>query len=51
MAAGNANVFTTPTAGDAALAEVVRRLAETYRPDHIYLFGEDRSVRRDNFKS
>lgn len=24
---------------DAALAEVVRRLVEAYRPDHVYLFG------------
>jgi len=28
-----------PTLGDPALAEVVRRLAEAYRPERIYLFG------------
>lgn len=31
--------FKTPTAGDSALAEVVRRLVEVYQPDRIYLFG------------
>jgi predicted nucleotidyltransferase len=32
-------VFRTPTAADAALAEVVRRLVEAYQPERIYLFG------------
>ena len=39
MATQNATVFETPTASDPALAEVVRRLVETYRPERIYLFG------------
>ena len=39
MATGSATIFETPTATDAALAEVVRRLVEAYRPDRIYLFG------------
>ncbi len=39
MATEHATVFKTPTAGDAALAEVVRRLVEAYRPERIYLFG------------
>ncbi|MBI4875061.1 MAG: nucleotidyltransferase domain-containing protein [Acidobacteria bacterium] len=30
---------TVPSADDAVLAEVVRRLAEVYRPDRIFLFG------------
>ena len=34
-----ANSFQTPTAGDPALAEVVRRLVEAYRPLRVYLFG------------
>jgi predicted nucleotidyltransferase len=32
-------VFRTPTAGDAVLAEVVRRLVGAYRPERVYLFG------------
>jgi predicted nucleotidyltransferase len=32
-------VFRTPTAGDPALAEVVRRLVVAYEPERIYLFG------------
>lgn len=32
-------IFRTPTASDAALAEVVRRLVVAYRPERIYLFG------------
>jgi predicted nucleotidyltransferase len=32
-------VFKTPTAGDPALAEVVRRLVHAYQPERIYLFG------------
>jgi hypothetical protein len=39
MAFDHATVFKTPTAGDAALSEVVRRLVEAYRPERIYLFG------------
>ncbi len=31
--------FRTPAAGDAALAEVVRRLVEAYQPQRLYLFG------------
>jgi predicted nucleotidyltransferase len=29
----------TPAADDPALAEIVRRLVEAYRPERIYLFG------------
>ena len=32
-------MFRSPTASDPALAEVVRRLIEAYRPERIYLFG------------
>ena len=39
MASENAAVFRTPTASDPALAEVVRRLVEAYRPERVYLFG------------
>ena len=39
MASECATVFQTPTASDPVLAEVVRRLAEAYRPECIYLFG------------
>ena len=39
MALDRAPVFKTPTAGDAALSEVVRRLVATYHPERIYLFG------------
>lgn len=39
MATEHASVFRTPTANDAALAEVVRRLVKTYRPERICLFG------------
>ncbi len=39
MAGDRASVFRTPTADDPALAEVVRRLVEAYRPESIYLFG------------
>jgi predicted nucleotidyltransferase len=39
MAGGSSTVFKTPTAGDPALAEVVRRLIHAYRPERIYLFG------------
>jgi predicted nucleotidyltransferase len=31
--------FAPPSADDPLLAEVVRRLQELYRPEHIYLFG------------
>ena len=31
--------FSTPTASDPVLAEVVQRLVEAYRPERIYLFG------------
>ena len=34
-----AAIFKTPSAGDPALAEVVFRLVEAYRPERIYLFG------------
>ncbi len=39
MASENATIFRTPTASDPALAEVVRRLVEAYRPERVYLFG------------
>ena len=39
MATKHPAIFETPTPSDAALAEVVRRLVETYRPERIYLFG------------
>ena len=39
MAVDHARTFKTPTADDSALAEVVRRLVEAYRPERIYLFG------------
>jgi len=39
MAAESTTIFKTPTAGDPALAEVVRRLIQAYRPERIYLFG------------
>ena len=39
MTADRATVFRTPTATDAELAEVVRRLVEAYQPERIYLFG------------
>ena len=39
MAFERTTVFKTPSASDAALSEVVRRLVEAYRPDRIYLFG------------
>ena len=39
MALDHATAFKTPTASDAALSEVVRRLVEAYRPERIYLFG------------
>ena len=39
MAANDASIRGTPTADDAALKEVVRRLVEAYQPERIYLFG------------
>jgi len=39
MENNRATIFRPPSAGDRALAEVVRRLAEAYRPERIYLFG------------
>ena len=39
MANQSTTIFKTPTASDPALAEVVRRLVEAYRPECIYLFG------------
>lgn len=39
MAKANSTIFGTPAAGDAVLAEAVRRLVEAYRPELIYLFG------------
>ena len=34
-----AAVRKTPSADDAVMAEVVRRLVEAYRPERVYLFG------------
>jgi hypothetical protein len=31
--------FRSPAIDDPALAEIVRRLSEAYRPETIYLFG------------
>jgi predicted nucleotidyltransferase len=39
MAKEGSTVFRIPTASDPVLAEVVSRLVEAYRPEHIYLFG------------
>jgi predicted nucleotidyltransferase len=39
MAADHTAFFRTPTASDAALSEVVRRLVDTYHPERVYLFG------------
>ena len=39
MSNESTTVFRTPAANDPVLAEVVRRLVEAYRPEHIYLFG------------
>jgi predicted nucleotidyltransferase len=39
MAVERTTMFNPPAAGDPILAEAVRRLAEAYRPDRIYLFG------------
>ncbi len=39
MAVGRATIFRVPAAYGPALAEVVRRLAEAYLPERIYLFG------------
>jgi predicted nucleotidyltransferase len=39
MSTEHATIFKTPTASDAVLSEVVRRLVEAYRPERIYLFG------------
>jgi predicted nucleotidyltransferase len=39
MALDHTTVFKTPTVGDTALSEVVRRLVEAYHPERIYLFG------------
>jgi predicted nucleotidyltransferase len=39
MAAESSIHFKTPTIGDAALKEVVRRLMEAYSPERVYLFG------------
>lgn len=39
MPVKNATVFKTPTAGDPALAEAVRRLIVAYQPERVYLFG------------
>jgi len=39
MATDRTTIFKTPLASDPPLAEVVRRLVEAYRPEHIYLFG------------
>jgi len=34
-----ATIFKTPAAQDSALADVVDRLVQAYRPERIYLFG------------
>jgi len=39
MTAEHATTFRRPSADDPVLAEIVRRLAEVYRPERIYLFG------------
>ncbi|MGC9970447.1 MAG: nucleotidyltransferase domain-containing protein [Bryobacteraceae bacterium] len=39
MGTEQTTVFKTPSADDPLLAEVVRRLAEAYQPERIYLFG------------
>jgi predicted nucleotidyltransferase len=39
MAIERVPIFTTPTADDPMLAEIVRRLTVAYRPERIYLFG------------
>jgi len=39
MATEHANIFKTPAADDPDLAEVVRRLVESYQPERVYLFG------------
>jgi predicted nucleotidyltransferase len=39
MAEERTATLTPPSAGDAALTEAVRRLAEAYAPEQIYLFG------------
>ena len=39
MNANNSTVWTPPEATDPALAEAVRRLAQVYTPECIYLFG------------
>ena len=39
MAGEDTTISRTPTAGDPALAEVVRRLVASYAPERIYLFG------------
>jgi predicted nucleotidyltransferase len=39
VAGKHANIFKTPTADDPDLAEVVRRLVESYEPERVYLFG------------
>jgi uncharacterized protein len=39
MATERATTCKTPSAADPVLAEVVRRLAEAYLPERIYLFG------------
>jgi predicted nucleotidyltransferase len=39
MALEHATTFRIPAPGDPILAEAVRRLVETYRPERIYLFG------------
>ncbi len=39
MASERATLWKTPSADDPLLAEIVRRLADVYRPERIYLFG------------
>jgi uncharacterized protein len=39
MAGERVTSFKAPSAEDPALAEIVRRLVDTYQPERIYLFG------------
>jgi hypothetical protein len=39
MAAEHSTVIGTPSANNPALAAVVRRLVEVYKPERVYLFG------------
>ncbi len=39
MGIENASIVPAPAIGDPALAEIVRRLVDAYRPERVYLFG------------